>query len=43
MKAKDDWKRGDYVEEQGWATMPGEKKLNSEVAGKCAEKLMKLT
>ncbi len=43
MKAKDDWKRGDYVEETGWATMPGEKKPNSEVAGKCAEKLMKLT
>ena len=43
MKAKDDWKRGDYVEETGWATMPGKKKPNSEVAGKCAEKLMKLT
>ena len=43
MKAKDYWKRGDYVEKQGWATMPGEKKPDSEVAGKCAEKLMKLT
>lgn len=43
MKAEDDWKRGGYVEKQGWATMPGEKKSDSEVAGKCAEKLMKLT
>ncbi len=43
MKAEDDWKRGDYVEKQGWATMLGEKKPDSEVAGKCAEKLMKLT
>ncbi len=43
MKAEDDWKRGDYVEKQGWATMPGEKKSDSEVARKCAEKLMKIT
>ncbi len=43
MKAKDVWKRGDYVEKQGWATMPGEKKSDSEVARKCAEKLMKIT
>ena len=43
MKAKVDWKRGDYVEKQGWATMPGEKKPDSEVAGKCAEKIVKLT
>jgi len=42
MKAKDAWKRGDYVEKQGWATMPGEKKPNSEVAGRCAKKLMEL-
>jgi len=43
LKAKDFWDRGSYVEKQGWATMPGEKKPDSEVAGKCAEKLMKLT
>ena len=43
MKAEKAWKRGGYVEKQGWATMPGEKKPDSEVAGKCAEKLMKLT
>jgi hypothetical protein len=43
MKAKDDWMRGDYVEKQGWATMPGEKKPADGVARKCAEMLMKLT
>ncbi len=43
LKAKDFWTRGDYVEKQGWATMPGEKKPADGVAGKCAEKLMKLT
>ncbi len=43
MKAKDAWKRDDYVEKQGWATIVGEKKPDSEVAGKCAEKIMKLT
>ena len=43
MKAKDAWKRGYYVEKQGWATIAGEKKPDSEVAGKCAEMLMKLT
>ncbi len=43
MKAEDDWKRGGYVEKQGWATMPGEKKPASGVAQKCAEKLMVLT
>ena len=43
MKAKDSWKRSDYVEKQGWTTMPGEKKPDSEVARKCAGKLMELT
>ena len=43
MKAKSSWTRGSYVGKQGWATMPGEKKPDSEVAEKCAEKIMKLT
>ncbi len=43
MKAEKAWERGGYVEKQGWATMPGEKKPDSEVARKCAEKIMKLT
>ena len=32
--------RGDYVERQGWATMPGEKKSDSKVADKCADMLI---
>ena len=32
--------RGDYVEKQGWATMPGEKKSDSKVADKCADMLI---
>jgi hypothetical protein len=43
MKAKSDWERGGYVEKQGWATMPGEKKPTSEVAEECAKKIMELT
>ena len=42
MKKMETYNRGDYVEKQGWATMPGEKKPNSEVAGRCAKKLMEL-
>ncbi len=40
MKEGDSWKRGDYVEKQGWATMPGEQKPDSKVANKCANKLL---
>jgi hypothetical protein len=34
--------RSDYVEKQGWATMPGEKGPDSRVADVCAERLMEL-
>jgi pimeloyl-ACP methyl ester carboxylesterase len=34
------WERDDYVEKQGWATMPGEKEADSKVAGKCAKLLV---
>jgi hypothetical protein len=34
--------RSDYVEKQGWATMPGEKEPDSRVADECAERLVKL-
>lgn len=36
------WKRGDYIEQQGWATMPGSKEPNDEVADTCAEELLKV-
>jgi len=42
LKEEDSWMRDDYVEEQGWATMPGEKEADSKVAGKCAELLVEL-
>ncbi len=42
LKEKDSWNRGDYVQEQGWATMPGEKDPDSTVASKCADLLSEL-
>jgi hypothetical protein len=35
-------KRGEYVEKQGWATMPGEKNPDSMVAAECARRLVAL-
>ncbi|MFC1867786.1 hypothetical protein ACFL0H_06610 [Thermodesulfobacteriota bacterium] len=34
--------RGDYVQKQGWATMPGEKEPDSGVADECARRIMAL-
>ena len=42
LKEISSWERDDYVEKQGWATMPGEKDADSKVAGKCAESLVEL-
>ncbi len=42
LKEESSWKRGDYVEEQGWATMPSETKTDSKVAEKCADMVMQL-
>ena len=42
MKAESSWQRGDYVEKQGWATMPGEKNPDSRVAARCRDMLMQL-
>lgn len=30
------WQRADYVRQQGWATMPGEKESDRDVATECA-------
>lgn len=43
LKGESSWQRGDYVEEQGWATMPGTTEPNAEVANACASELMKAT
>ena len=42
LKGESSWARGDYVEKQGWATMPGGKEAEDEVADACATELMKL-
>jgi hypothetical protein len=36
------WQRADYVEKQGWATMPGEEKPDSKVAEACVKLLMEI-
>lgn len=36
------YQRGDYIEKQGWATMPGAKEPSDDVADTCASELMKL-
>jgi hypothetical protein len=40
LKGKSSWDRDKYVKEQGWATMPGEKDPDSDVAEKCAEQIL---
>ncbi len=40
LKEANSWERDDYVEKQGWATMPGEKEADRKVAEKCAELLV---
>ena len=41
LKNASSWQRRDYVEEQGWATVLGEKEPDHEVAGECVNRLMK--
>ncbi len=43
MKEIDSWRRGDYVKNQGWATMPGEKDPDSTVSIKCADLLSQIS
>jgi len=40
LEKTDSWQRTEYVEKQGWATMPGEEKPDSKVAAECARLLM---
>jgi hypothetical protein len=42
LKGASSWQQGDYVEKQGWATMPGSKEPDDEVADACASELLKL-
>ena len=43
LEKTDSWERGSYVEKQDWATMPGKKEPNRNVAEKCAKLLMKIS
>ena len=43
LKGKTSWNRGDYLKNQGWATMPGEEEPDHGVAEKCAELLMEIS
>ena len=43
LKKEDSWKRNVYVEKQGWATMPGEKKPDGKVAERCAEMIVQIS
>lgn len=40
IKKAESWTRGDFVAKQGWATMPGSKEADSDVAEGCAEKIV---
>ena len=42
LKKLDSWKRVDFVKEQGWAIMPGEKEADYDVANDCAKRLLAL-
>lgn len=42
LKETRSWERGEYVEKQGWATMPGEKEPDRGVAEECARRLAEL-
>ncbi|HTO11489.1 MAG TPA: hypothetical protein VMQ51_07945 [Candidatus Binatia bacterium] len=43
LQTTDSWKQREFVEAGGWATPLGDKSPNSELAGACAERLLKTT
>jgi len=42
MMAASSYQRGNYVKEQGWATMPGDEQSDTKVATECAKVLAQL-
>jgi hypothetical protein len=42
LKSLSQWDRPDFVEQSGWATMPGGSSANNLVASECAERLADL-
>ena len=41
LQEESTWQQSDYVEEQGWATMPGNEAANADLAEACADELLK--
>jgi hypothetical protein len=42
LKDTNGWQKGEFVEKQGWATLPGEENPNRKVAEECANRIMAL-
>jgi hypothetical protein len=40
LKLESTWTRGDFIDKQGWATMPGSDTANTDILDACAEKIM---
>ena len=40
LKALDSWKRAGFIEERGWAKMPGAEQINSAMAAECAKQIV---
>ena len=40
LKAESGWKQYQFVEKQGWATMPGSEKSDSDVARECVKRIL---
>jgi hypothetical protein len=43
LKETSNWSRGEYVQKQGWATMPGEEEPDRKVADACAKLLVAMS
>ena len=43
LKETNHWQRSEYVEKQGWATMPGEENPDRKVAYECATLLIAMS
>lgn len=40
LEKTESWQRSEFIEKQGWATMPGEEKPDSKVAAECERLLL---
>ena len=40
LKKLDEWKYAAFIEERGWASMPGSDQVNSSVASECAKLIL---